>query len=176
MSIFIFRIFILFIFLFSAWLWGNWKNRAAYYPTVLFIMVVNLSVAFLTYHHELWRFNPDILVKTHTTVELLNAFIVLPSVTFLYLSKFPDNNKLHQLSYLLLWVGIFVGVEFIAHYIVGSLSYYNGWSLKVSAVFDIAMFSLIRLHSLRPIIAWIATLVLAVIILLIFDFISAEFK
>lgn len=163
-------------FLFSAWRWGDWKNWEKYYPTVLFMVVVNLAASFLTYHHILWKYNPDILMKTQTTVEMLNAFVQLPAVAFIFLSKFPSGTKARQFAYIVLWVLIFASLEFTAHYIVGSLSYQNGWSWFVSVAFDCAIFSILRLHHLKPVWAWLSVCLLTAIILVVFNFDSAEMK
>ncbi len=171
-----FRICLLLIFLIAVMRLGDWKNWQKYYSTVLFVIIANLLVSFLTYHHVLWYYNPDILVKTSSTVELLNSFFMLPVSTFIYLSKYPTGNKLYQYGYVVLWVCIYVGLEFIDHYVVKGISYGNGWSASASAIFDIAIFSIIRLHYLRPLWAWGASLLVLTFILILFDFISGEFK
>jgi len=177
MTILFFRFFVLLLgFVFSAWKWGDWKNREKYYPTVLFIMVVNLGASYLTYHYALWNYSPDTLVKTHTILEFINCFIILPSAAFTYLSKFPSNNKFHQFAYIALWVLIFSGLEFIDHYIIGGIYYTNGWSWLTSTIFDCAIFSILRLHHLNPLRAWIITFLLTAFILVIFNFGFAEMK
>lgn len=163
-------------FTFSAWKWGDWKNWEKYYPTVLFTMVVNLGASLLTYHHALWNYSPDALVKTQTILEFINCFIILPSVTFTYLSKFPANNKFQQLSYIVFWVLIFSGLEYIDHYIIGGIYYTNGWSWSTSTIFDFALFSILRLHYLKPGWAWVITFLLTGFILVMFNFSSAEMK
>lgn len=170
-----FRVCLVLGFLLSAWRWGDWKGWEKYYATVLFVMVVNLAVSFITYHHILWNYSPDALVKTQTTVELINSFIMLPLATFLYLSKFPANNELYQYGYMIVWILIFSGLEFIDQ-TLGGISYKHGWSWLTSSIFDCAIFSIVRLHYLRPIYAWIATLVLTIVILALFNFASAEMK
>jgi hypothetical protein len=171
-----FRIFLVLGFLFSAWRWGDWKNWEKYYPTILFVMVVNLFASFLTYHHALWNYTPDALVGTQTALELINSFVMLPSTTFVYLSKFPSYNKFCQYGYIVLWIAIYSGLEFIDHYVIKGIYYTNGWLWLTSTLFDCAMFSIIRLHHLHPFWAWLITLLLTAVILAVFNFGSAEMK
>ncbi|SMD09413.1 CBO0543 family protein [Sporomusa malonica] len=170
-----FRICLVGSFLFAVWKWGDWKNWKKYYPTVLFVMVVNLGASYITYHHGLWNYHQDQLVKTQSTVELINSFVMLPSSTFVFLSNFPVNRKLYQYGYILLWVLIFSSLEYIDK-TIGGIYYSNGWLWQISTIFDIAMFSIIRLHHLSPLRAWLITLFLTGVILIVFNFGSAEMK
>lgn len=170
-----FRIFMFMIFILAAWRFGDWKNRAKYYPTVLFVMVVNLAASFITYHHALWYYNPDALVRTQTALELINSFVMLPSATFIYLSRHPLTDNGRCFGYMLLWVGIFSSFEYMDK-TIGGIAYKNGWSWQISTLFDIAMFSIIRVHYTRPFWAWLACLVITAIILIVFNFESAEMK
>lgn len=112
MTLLLFRITVFIIGLpFAAWKWGDLKNWQKYYPTILFIMLVNMSASFLTYHHNLWNYTPDVLVKSGTMLEFFNCYIVLPLVALIYLSKFPSNNMPHQLGYIAFWVSIFSGLD-----------------------------------------------------------------
>ncbi|MDF2570669.1 MAG: hypothetical protein K0R55_2273 [Sporomusa sp.] len=174
--VFVFRVCLLLLFLIAALKFGDWKNWQKYYPTILFIMVINLVASYLTYHHTLWNYDRDILVKTHTTVEFINALVLLPAVAFTFLSKFPVSTKFYQYGYIALWVLIFSSLELIDHYVVGGISYENGWTWPSSFIFDIAMFSILRLHHLKPIWAWIASALMTVIIFILFNFTSGEFK
>lgn len=171
-----FRVCLLSGFLFAAWKWGDWKNWEKYYPSILFAACVNLFATVLTYHHSLWNYRPDVLVSTQTVIELINCFLILPSTAFIYLSNFPTTNKIHQYTYMLLWVFIYAGLEYIDHYIINGIYYTNGWSWLASAIFDIIMFYIIRIHHLRPLWAWLITLLFTGIILTIFNFWSAEMK
>lgn len=173
--IFLFRIGLVGIFLFAAWRWADWKGWKKYYPTVLFVMVVNLAASYITYHHTLWGYHPDPLIKTESTVELVNSFVMLPSSTFLFLSNFPEGSKLHQHVYILLWVVLFSSLEFIDK-TLGGIYYSNGWAWQISALFDIVMFTIIRIHYLSPARAWLITLFFTGIILFVFNFGSVEMK
>ena len=177
MNILIFRICLLLLFFIATLLLGDWKNWHKYYSTVLFVMVVNLAASFLTYHHTLWNYNPDILVKSQTTVELINSFFMLPASAFVYLSRYPINStRFNQAGYIALWVLIYASLEAIDHYVISGISYKHGWSWETSAIFDIAMFSIIRLHYSKPILAWGCCLFLTIAISIVFNLTSGEFK
>ena len=99
-------------------------------------MVTNLAASFLTYHHTLWQYNPGTVVTTHTTVEMLNAFVLLPAATLTFLSKIPIRpDFFYQAGYIVLWAAIFSSWEFLVHYRVGSLTYKHGWSWYASIFF-----------------------------------------
>lgn len=177
MAILIFRITLLSLFLLAAWVHADWKNWQKYYPTILYATVESLTASYLTYHHTLWIFNPGAVVTTHTVVELINAFVVLPAVTFTFLSKYPFNERVvRQFVYVFFWVSIFAVAECIAHYIIGSIGYDHGWSWKVSVVFDIGLFTILRVHHTRPFWAWCLSVLVAIVIFLVFDFRSIDIK
>ncbi|MDT8902411.1 CBO0543 family protein [Anaeroselena agilis] len=159
----------------AVWRWGDWRRWQRYYPTMLFVMAVNLAAAFITYHHPLWDFNPDTLALSETTVELLNTFVSLPANTLIYLSNYPAAGPVRQIRYILAWVLLFGALE-AADTLIGGITYFNGWSLGHSILFDCAMFPIIRLHHLRPPLAWLASLAVAVYILSAFGFSGAEMK
>jgi hypothetical protein len=56
LDILIFRIILLSSFIIIAYTLGDWNRIEKYYPTILFAMVVNLTVSFLTYHHASMAF------------------------------------------------------------------------------------------------------------------------
>ncbi|VBB05637.1 Hypothetical protein LUCI_0847 [Lucifera butyrica] len=174
--ILLFRIFLVLGFLLSAWKWGDWENQEKYYPTILFTMTVDLSVSFLVYRHSLWNYPPDALVKTQTVAEFINCFFILTATTFTYLSKFPAGNRLYQIAYMVLWISIYSGLEWIDSQVIKGIYYTNGWSWSSTALFDCIMFSILRLHYLKPFWAWIITFLITAFILVVFNFASAEMK
>jgi len=92
-ELFIFRLLLVCAFIIGVYSFGDWKNLQSYYPTMLFVMVVNLTSSLLTYHHILWGFGPDFFVTTSTVVELLNSYIALPATVFIFLSRFPSSGR-----------------------------------------------------------------------------------
>jgi len=175
LDILIFRIVLLLAFIIIAYFLGDWNNLEKYYPTILFVMVVNVTASFLTYHHTLWNFNPDYLVKTYTIIELLNSYIVLPCTVFVFLSNFPPFSNILQYTYIGLWIIIYSTIELLDS-MIGGISYQHGWSWQISTLFDCAIFSIIRIHYIRPVWAWGITFLLGAAIVTIFNFSSAEMK
>lgn len=175
LAILLFRISFLVGFLLAAWQWGDWRRWQRYYPTLLFVMVANLTAGYLTYQHPLWDFNPDAFTTSETMVEVLNTFVLLPATTLIYLSNYPAAGPVRQARYILAWVLLFAAIE-TADTLAGGITYFNGWSLAHSILFDCVMFPIIRLHHLRPPLAWLASLALAFYILFAFGFFTAEMK
>lgn len=163
-------------FLFAAWRWGDWRNWQKYYSSMLFVMVVNLSAGYISYHHPLWVFSDDILVTTETAVEFVNTYIVLTTTTLIYLTNFPTSGAGKKIAYILFWVLIYGTLEFIDNKIIGGISYANGWMWIYSVLFDLDMFLIIRTHYVRPLWGWAMTIVTAIYILITFGFFSAEMK
>ncbi len=163
-------------FLLAALRWVEWRCWSVYYPTVLFVMVVDTFASYVAYLHPLWVFNPDAVVKSQTVVELVSIFVVMPASILTYLSRFPAGGLLEQGAYVLAWAALFGSLEGLDVILVNGISYANGWSLAHSCIFDVAMFAIIGLHYRRPLCGWLATLALAVYILAAFGFWGAEMK
>lgn len=172
----IFRVSLLYGFLFAAWRWGDWRNWQKYYSSILFVMVVNLSAGYISYHHPLWVFNNDILVTTETAVEFVNTYLVLPATTLIYLANFPASGAGKKAAYILFWVLIYGTLELIDNKIIGGISYANGWMWPYSVLFEVGMFLIIRIHHVTPLWGWLITAVMAAFILIAFGFLSAELK
>ena len=171
-----FRIVVVCIFMIAAWRLGDWKNWQRYYPTILFVMTVNLSAGYLSYHHSLWNYSKDFIVTTETIVEFINTYVNLPSAVLIYLSWFPAHGVLRQRIYLLLWVVIFGTLEFFDQYIFHGIFYTNGWSWAHSVIFDMAMFYIIRVHFINPWKGWVLSFIVAAVIITQFGFLTAEMK
>lgn len=74
------------------------------------------------------------------------------------------------------WVTLFGTLEFIDHYIFGGIYYTNGWSWLNSVIFDMAMFYIIRVHYLNPWQGWLLSLLVALIVIMKFGFLTGEMK
>ncbi len=159
----------------AAWRWGDWRHWRDYYPTALFAMTVNLFVALVTYHHDLWIFKPDALVKSETVLETANTLVTLPLTVFIFLSRFPAAGQGRPGLYVLAWIALYAALETIDT-VIGGIDYANGWSLGWSLVFDCMMFPLLILHHRWPLLAWLATLAVAAYVLAAFGFLTAEMK
>lgn len=140
----------------AAWRWGDWRNWRGYYPTVLYVIGVQLVVSILTYEYSLWYFRPALFVPNHTVADFLIAFTNFPPITLLYLSRYPSQATLpKQLLYVLAWTVGQTGIEAL-FLLTGMLSYHNGWHLGWSMLLWFCAFLLMRLHALQPLWAWLA--------------------
>lgn len=148
--------------IFSAWRWADRKNWRNYHPTMLFITSGGLLYEFLTKNHSLWVFHPDFLYN-QSLVVLIYAVITMPLCVLIFLSCYPKTWT-KQVVFLLLWISIFVATEGILE-LCGRISYQHGWSFWHSVLFDIMMFPMLRLHHLKPIRAYIISIIIIVILM-----------
>jgi hypothetical protein len=159
----------------AAWRWGDWRRWRDYYPTALFAMTANLFASYVSYHHDLWIFTPDALVKSHTVVELVSTFVVMPATAFMYLGRFPAAGPGSQAAYTLAWAALYAALE-AADTALGGIRYANGWSLGWSVAFDFVMFPIFALHHRRPLLGWLAAAAVAAFVVVRFGFLTAEMK
>lgn len=171
----LFRALLLSGFICASLYWSDWPNWRIYYPSMLFVMLVNLLASYLSYHHTLWFFQPDALITTHTALNLLSTFSVLPLTALLFLSRFPAGRLKHRLCYITGWVVVYAAIE-LADGQLGGISYRNGWSLWHSIFLDCVMFPLVALHHHRPLPAWLLTGLTAAGIMIGFGFTDAPMK
>lgn len=131
--------------------WGDWKNWPLYYSTVLYMIVFNLLFNVLTYNYPIWMYERSIL-PNHTLIDILNTFILFPATIFIYLPRFPEGNRMKKILYIFKWVAMYgMGEYFLKK--LGYFSYYNGWNVFWSLGFNVIMFSMLRLHFKKPLLA-----------------------
>lgn len=166
-----FRIILFGFSIFSAWRWGDWKNWGKYYPTILFFILNSMLYNLLYFNNPLWRFEPlaplDTIFFNNTLVSLAVSLIVFPSMALIFLGTYPDKKKTAQLAYIALWVIISSLIELMA-VVFGGITYHNGWNFILSVLFNIIMFTFIRLHYLKPLAAWAACALFATLMFLLF--------
>lgn len=138
------------LFVLSCWKWGDWKNWRAYYPTILYVISIDLLTNFLTADYPLWEFNYKII--SHTLSDIFITFTVLPTTVILYLTHFPKKIG-KQAIYTFSWVILYSLIEIWAVRL-GLFAYDNGWNIWWSMGFNFVMFFMIKLHFERPLLAW----------------------
>lgn len=112
-----------------------------------------------------------------TVIELYITFVAFPWVYFTYLSRFPrEKGMLRSFLYITFWVVIFASCEAIVHYILGIMTYHNGWNFGWSVILDYISFSLVRLNQAKPTLAYILFIVFTLGFLWMFGFTMADFK
>lgn len=150
-----------------AWRWGDWKNWQKYYPTILYMITGNLLYNILTYHYPIWLYQKSIL-QNHTLTDILNSFVIFPATILLFLPHFPNKGIIKKIRYLLFWMIIYISVEWFLSEL-GYFSYHNGWNLGWSVLFNIGMFTLLRVHYKKPLLAWGISVFIILFLLIIFD-------
>ncbi len=162
---------ILFIgFIFVTFLWGDYKNWKKYYPTILYFIICSLLYTVFTYDYPLWKFNPiypsSYILPNNLLISIAVTFILFPCTALIYLGNFPKRHR--QILYILTWVVIYSAIEFIALHF-GAILYENGWRYLYSIIFNVFLFSFLRIHHLKPSLAWILSLIFILSFITIFN-------
>lgn len=137
--------------LIASWRLADWKNWKKYQSTMYYMVIGSLLYEFLTEDHDAWIFNSDFLFKGKYIV-MLYALFITPLSILIFLSKYPQK-RMKQILYLLLWVIIYISLEWILRRF-GKISYYYGWNIWWSVAFDCMMFPVLILHYIKPIWAY----------------------
>lgn len=158
------RLILITLFILICWRFADWKNWKSYYPTVLFLVICNLLGDIVFGNQLFWQYNG---LVNHTFSDLLITFTIFPCMALLYLSYFPER-RFRQVIYYLGWVFFSFFLEFTMQ-TMGYISYNSGWNLWWSFFFNFPWFFLLRLHYLRPLLAWFVVLLEITTFMLIFD-------
>jgi hypothetical protein len=154
-----------FLWVFIACKYSDLKRWKEYYPTFLFWGLGDAIYNILFCDKPLWKYMDPLL--NHTLSEFFTVAIVFSSATLLFLYHYPQ--KLYrQVIYIFVWVALFSGIEFI-FYKLGSIVYYNSWTIRWSVVHNTYQFILLRLHYKRPFLAWISSFIILISIMIIFN-------
>lgn len=149
--------------IFAVWRWGDWKHWQRYHPTMLYITAGGFLYEYISKDYVMWIFHPDFLYN-HTLVVVTYAVLTMPLNVLLYLSHFPESNKWRQLLYICKWVAIYAVGELVLEYF-GRISYQHGWNYYHSILFDMMMFPMLRLHHVKPLIAYVLSVIIVVAML-----------
>jgi hypothetical protein len=149
--------------IFAAWLWSDWRNWRKYHATMLYIASGGLLYEYLTKDYTLWIFHPDFLFNRTITI-IVYAVITMPLNVLFFLSRYPSNGWKKQWIYMLKWVMIYAFVE-LALQLFGRISYKHGWNFWYSVLFDVMMFPMLRLHHLKPLWAYIISIIIIIILM-----------
>lgn len=132
-------------FLLGCYFSGASKKWTLYYDTILYIALCNLLYNFICRDFQLWIYNADLLLN-HVNTELVNSFVLLPSLVVTYLHFLPSSSSLRRKTiYYCAWVFGLSALELI-WYLTGYISYEHGWNLFYSILFDFVMFFTLELH------------------------------
>ncbi|MBU9723264.1 MULTISPECIES: CBO0543 family protein [Bacillaceae] len=157
---------VLLVYVGFAYYFVDWKNWKDYYPTVQYFIICNLLYNFLFYNHTLWKYNAittDWL--NHTFIDLAFTFFIVPIVIMIYLRYYPNGAK--QYLYIGIWIAYFSFLEYL-FYKKDMFLYDNGWNPLWSTVFNIILFTMVRLHFKRPLMALVVSVPVIAILLMMF--------
>lgn len=154
-------------------IWGDYKHWQKYYSTILFFVFGDLLYLHLLHdHYPMWRLVPrgvdyDIGIRPmHITFSIW--LIKYPATVMIYLYKFPNGSFLRKFSYIGMWVGIYAVNELI-DLRLNLIKYYNGWNFLWSIVFNLCMFTILRIHYKKSLWAWACSILFMTILWVIFD-------
>lgn len=145
-----FYIAVFFILIFVCYKFSDWKNWKLYYPTILYFIIGDLTFHVLSDPKWLWAYQAWPFTIHFTWLYVVTS--IYPCLIILYLTYIPKKVKFIVL-YMILCVVTFTLCEYIIT-LLGVFHYYNGWNLKLSALFDCIMFPMIYLHYKKPLLAW----------------------
>jgi hypothetical protein len=151
--------------IFAVWRWADWKNWKKYQPSMLYITSGGLLYEYLTRGYNLWLFHPDFLYNQTITV-IVYAVVTMPLSILIFLSHYPQKH-MKQILYILKWVMIYSAVE-LALQLFGRITYQHGWNFWFSVLFDVVMFPMIRLHHVKPLLAYFISLVIIILLMICF--------
>jgi hypothetical protein len=143
----------------------DWRSWRQYYPTILFVISVNLLCSVLTYEYSLWHFRKALFIPNHTLHDLWMKFISFPLIIFMYLSRYPYKSRwLMQTAYITLWAVLLSLVEGV--YVILKITiYHHGWNFWWSVLFWFTLFPTLRLHHTRPLLAWLVFVLCAIFVI-----------
>lgn len=155
--------------LIAVWRWGDWRRWQKYYPTMLFVIVVDFFGTIVTYPYSLWQFHASMFIPNHTINDFQIAIVILPSLVLIYLSMYPFVSPLlAQVGYTALFVVIHSLIEFF-FFFAGLITYHHGWNFVWSVLLWVIMFPIIRIHYDRPWLAWLVCAGVAAFAIVYFD-------
>jgi hypothetical protein len=117
---------------------------------------------YLTCHYPLWRLEPKGIVSTRTEAILIELVIFI-CTTLIYLGRYPKEPLKS-----VLWIGFWVLLYFILEWVMlrfGVFTYFHHWTLLKSTLFDILAFPMLRLHLARPILTYILSIPITILLL-----------
>ncbi|WP_270180881.1 CBO0543 family protein [Alkalihalobacillus sp. CinArs1] len=153
----------------AARLFGDWRHWEKYHHTILYFIACDLLYNFLTYKYPLWEYTESNFLPNHTSINLIIMFIVYPCSVLIYI---PYMDRLKRTStkllFLLSWVVLYGFFEWLFT-VLDLFHYHHGWTLISSIVFDFIMFTMLYLHYKRPLIAYVISIPIIIVLLILYD-------
>jgi hypothetical protein len=134
---------------------GDWKNWRKYYSTTLFFILSSVVCIVLTYDHPLWLYKSSIL--NHSFTDLFISITVYPSTIMMFIPHFP--KKITKIIIHIATYAVAYTVPELIAVKLGYFTYYNGWNIWYTFIFNCIMFPMLILHYNKPLYAWFFALI-----------------
>jgi len=134
---------------------GDWRNWKIYYSTILFFILSSVTCIILTYNHPLWLYQSSVI--NHTFTDLFISITVYPCTIMMFIPHLPSKT-IKIILHISIYVAIYTIPEFIAVKL-GYFTYYNGWNIWCTLIFNSIMFPMLLLHYKKPVYAWVVALI-----------------
>lgn len=148
------------------WWKGDWRHWGHYYPTMLYIICMNLFYNLICAGFTLWQYVPMSFLKAPSLIDMVYCVIVLPGIALIYLTHLP-KIRVKIISYTLKWVIISTVVEIILLQL-NTLEYDHGWNIGWSFFLYILMYPMLLLHFKKPQIAILLSIPIIIAFIWIF--------
>ena len=129
--------------------WGAWRRWREYYPTILYAIIGDLAYNFVFHDYTLWLYDSFF---NHTTMDIIAAFLLFPSIVILYLTYWPPTFFKKAL-YILAGAAVNTLFEFVG-VLLDTFHYDHGWGVLWSFGLMVGAFIMLRVHYKRPLLAW----------------------
>lgn len=155
--------------------WAKWKEWQRYYPTMIYIVSMNLLYKYFALSNfHLWKFNSvDLVFKNETSIFLWHTLLINPLFTIIFLSNFPEERFLKKCFYITKWVAAFIFVEWLLLRF-DHVNYFNGWKLGWTTFFDFTMFTMLRIHYKKTLLAIFLSILFTLFYLFIFGYLTPK--
>lgn len=144
----------------------SYRYVEQYYSTILYISLTSVFYTLICTNYGLWTF-PVWWIFTNQAAALLEAVILFPSTTVLFLRYLPRHSRFVML-YILFFVALYVVMEYLMIQ-RGQIRYAHGWNLGWSTVVNVLMFLFMLLHERSKRLTWILAVVIVAFFIRWFD-------
>lgn len=149
------------LFVIAAIKWGDWKNWREYYPTYLFFIGGDFFKNAVLHDYKLWSYKETIfgsnILYGHLLIDIMIIVLVYSSTLLIYLGNFP-RNRIKQFLWIMVWVFLYSLIEFINLNYLNLIEHHHRWNIAWSILFNIVMFTVLRIHVNRPLLAWMISI------------------
>lgn len=150
-----------------SWIYGKWKQWKQFLPTIMYFSIFNLYYQYISFNFKkLWEIKKPFISLFIT--DTLYIFVAFPFLVVWYLSGMPNSFK-SKLLYYLKWIIFSTLLEILAVHL-NYFEYMNGWNVWWSVLFYFIMYPMIYYFYIKPIKAFILSLIIVVFYLYMFDY------